>query len=73
MDIDLETSGALYEKLLQLESEVRKKLKEKHSRPAWWPGSPWCIYSGMDIMDIIPAGHQGAVHNTKKTVTLQTL
>ncbi|KAG8003546.1 3-keto-steroid reductase [Nibea albiflora] len=34
MDIDLETSGALYEKLLQLESEVRKKLKEKHSRPA---------------------------------------
>lgn len=29
MDIDLETSKALYEKLLQLESEVRKKLKRK--------------------------------------------
>ncbi|XP_039983611.1 3-keto-steroid reductase [Xiphias gladius] len=29
MDIDLETSEALYEKLLQLESEVRKKLREK--------------------------------------------
>ncbi|KAA8590051.1 hypothetical protein FQN60_013416 [Etheostoma spectabile] len=29
MDIDLETSDALYEKLLQIESEVRKKLKEK--------------------------------------------
>lgn len=29
MDIDLETSEALYEKLLQLESEVRKKMKEK--------------------------------------------
>lgn len=29
MDIDLETSEALYEKLLRLESEVRKKLKEK--------------------------------------------
>ncbi|XP_053177766.1 3-keto-steroid reductase isoform X2 [Scomber japonicus] len=38
MDIDLETSDALYEKLQQLESEVRKKLKEKqkqlHSGPA---------------------------------------
>ncbi|KAM9386168.1 3-keto-steroid reductase/17-beta-hydroxysteroid dehydrogenase 7 isoform 2-T2 [Pholidichthys leucotaenia] len=29
MDIDLETSESLYEKLLQLEREVRKKLKEK--------------------------------------------
>lgn len=29
MDIDLETSEALYEKLLQLESEVRRKLNEK--------------------------------------------
>ncbi|XP_026160874.1 3-keto-steroid reductase/17-beta-hydroxysteroid dehydrogenase 7 isoform X1 [Mastacembelus armatus] len=29
MDIDLETSEAFYEKLLQLENEVRKKLKEK--------------------------------------------
>nr|XP_020467884.1 3-keto-steroid reductase-like isoform X1 [Monopterus albus] len=29
MDIDLETSEALYEKLLQLESEVRKQFKEK--------------------------------------------
>ncbi len=29
MDIDLDTSEALFEKLLQLESEVRKKLKEK--------------------------------------------
>ncbi|KAK5870009.1 hypothetical protein PBY51_024675 [Eleginops maclovinus] len=29
MDIDLETSEALYEKLLQLESEVRRKLKGK--------------------------------------------
>ncbi|KAI9547772.1 hypothetical protein NQZ68_015038 [Dissostichus eleginoides] len=29
MDIDLETSEALYEQLLQLESEVRKKLKGK--------------------------------------------
>ena len=28
MDVDLETSEVLYEKLLQLESEVRKKLKE---------------------------------------------
>lgn len=27
MDIDLETSEALYEKLLQLECESRKKLK----------------------------------------------
>ncbi|KAM7410251.1 hypothetical protein PAMA_001612 [Pampus argenteus] len=33
MDIDLETSDALYEKLLQLEREVkRKKLKEKQKR-----------------------------------------
>lgn len=29
MDIDLETSEALYEQLLHLESEVRKKLKGK--------------------------------------------
>lgn len=29
MDIDLETSEVLYEKLLQLEREVRKKVKEK--------------------------------------------
>lgn len=29
MDIDSETSEALYEKLLQLESEVRKKLNAK--------------------------------------------
>lgn len=29
MDIDLETSEALLEKLLQLESEIRRKLKEK--------------------------------------------
>ncbi|KAM9848707.1 3-keto-steroid reductase/17-beta-hydroxysteroid dehydrogenase 7 [Aulostomus maculatus] len=29
MDIDLETSEALYEKLLHLESEMRRKLKEK--------------------------------------------
>ncbi|XP_062280226.1 3-keto-steroid reductase isoform X1 [Scomber scombrus] len=32
MDIDLETSDALYEKLQQLESEVRKKLKEKQKQ-----------------------------------------
>lgn len=32
MDIDLETSDALYDKLLQLESEVRKKLKEKQKQ-----------------------------------------
>ncbi|KAM7388488.1 hypothetical protein PAMP_024658 [Pampus punctatissimus] len=32
MDIDLETSDALYEKLLQLESEVKKKLKEKQKQ-----------------------------------------
>ncbi|XP_078115477.1 3-keto-steroid reductase/17-beta-hydroxysteroid dehydrogenase 7 isoform X2 [Sander vitreus] len=41
MDIDLETSDAFYEKLRQLESEVRKKLKEKQnvcSSPAG-PGS----------------------------------
>lgn len=43
MDIDSETSEALYEKLLQLESEVRKKLKAKqkdsqlvHSRLSWY-------------------------------------
>ncbi|XP_069006187.1 3-keto-steroid reductase/17-beta-hydroxysteroid dehydrogenase 7 isoform X1 [Embiotoca jacksoni] len=38
MDIDLETSECLYEKLLQLESEMRKKLKDKekevHRSPA---------------------------------------
>lgn len=46
MDIDLETSEAFYEKLLQLESEVRKKLRAKqkesqlvHSN-AVGPGSP---------------------------------
>ncbi|XP_029988186.1 3-keto-steroid reductase/17-beta-hydroxysteroid dehydrogenase 7 [Sphaeramia orbicularis] len=41
MDIDLETSQALYEKLLQLESEVRKKHKASqhvHCSPAG-PGS----------------------------------
>lgn len=34
MDIDLETSEALYEELLQLESKVKKKLqvKRKESR-----------------------------------------
>lgn len=34
MDIDLDTSDALYEKLLQLETEVRKKLKEKQKESA---------------------------------------
>lgn len=29
MDIDSETSEALYQKLLQLEVEVRRRLKEK--------------------------------------------
>ncbi|XP_030288895.1 3-keto-steroid reductase/17-beta-hydroxysteroid dehydrogenase 7 isoform X2 [Sparus aurata] len=32
MDIDLETSEALHEKLLQMESEVRKTLKEKQKK-----------------------------------------
>lgn len=49
MDIDLETSEALYEKLLQLESEVKKKLKEKEKEShcvlssAARPGSSWYI------------------------------
>lgn len=42
MDIDLETSEALYERLLQLESEVREKLKEKQkeSQHAHSPAGP---------------------------------
>lgn len=31
MDIDLKTSEALYDKLMQLENETRKKLKDKQN------------------------------------------
>lgn len=45
MDIDLETSEALYEKLLQLECESRKKLKAEQKESqlvrAGEPGSSW--------------------------------
>ncbi|XP_070764928.1 3-keto-steroid reductase/17-beta-hydroxysteroid dehydrogenase 7 isoform X3 [Enoplosus armatus] len=40
MDIDLETSEALYETLLQLEREVRKKLNEKKKESQHADGGP---------------------------------
>ena len=41
MDVDLETSEALYEKLLQMESEVRKTLGEKQKKSQRALGSSW--------------------------------
>ncbi|XP_041646834.1 3-keto-steroid reductase [Cheilinus undulatus] len=40
MDIDLETSEALYEKLLQMECDVRKKLKDKQNQSQHGHNSP---------------------------------
>lgn len=58
MDIDSETSEALYQKLLQLEGEVRRRLKEKqrdsklvHSSA----GLSWYLVQFQDWM-LIPAG-----------------
>lgn len=58
MDIDSETSEALYQKLLQLEGEVRRRLKEKQRDSKLVhcsAGLSWYLVQFQDWM-LIPAG-----------------